>query len=207
MAGRTSVATKSMPTIPTAIFSHGSIQHYPLPHQSHRQLHKTPPVLRFPASSPVNVPSLSRSWRLSRNKKPTYVVHSSYSLCFIVSKLCNSSYATSVLSTHHTGNSLLQPSSSCPQKRKHVHDENLPAIQLLNLSSPKKWKSPSSPQQKIAIVLSAIKNDKDLQSKRPKDHLTHAKTTKDLLHETNTVKRPPFVRRRCKSWGDNFADD
>jgi hypothetical protein len=59
-------------------------------------------------------------------------------------------------STHH---SLLRPSSSCPQKRKHVHDENHPTIQLLNLSLPKKWKSPSLPQQKIAIILSAIRDD------------------------------------------------
>jgi hypothetical protein len=62
-------------------------------------------------------------------------------------------------STHHTSSSLSWPTSSCPPKRKHVHDENLPSIQLLNLSLPKKWKSLSSPQQKIVIVLSAIKND------------------------------------------------
>jgi len=54
---------------------------------------------------------------------------------------------------------LLWPSSSRPQKQKHVHDENHPTIQLPHLSLPKKQKSPSLPQQKIAIVLSAIRND------------------------------------------------
>ena len=64
-------------------------------------------------------------------------------------------------STYHTSHSLLKSTTSRSQKRKHLQDENLPAFLSLaqNLSLPKKQKSPSSLQQKIAIVLSVIRND------------------------------------------------